>query len=328
LTTDLQPTSHIIDCHNHIGAEIMMYLAGNFPYGQHLTHLTSDARANGVERLIVFPMVSHVALDFEAMQREQVKFPGGLAKVPYEWENRRMMEEIYDLFPEEGKCILPFVMIDPAREPEAQVAALRKLREQYPAYGIKMQTTIIQSPVKSLLEQGRVFLELAEEWDVPMLIHSSVLPSDIWAQASDILDVAEASPNVRFCVAHSLRFDRVQLDRLAQLPNCWYDCSAHRIHCELATKNSPVVAPIERRFDSDYSNPTQVLRDMAEAYPNKLMWGSDSPYYSWVAITGDIRYALISDYAAEADCVKALPRPLLERVGWLNTLDCLKMGDK
>src|SRR5690606_4515208 len=90
-------------------------------------------------------------------------------------------------------------------------------------------------------------------------------------------------PNVRFCVAHSLRYDREQLDRLAQMPNAWFDCSAHRIHCDLAVANSGSIAPLERRFDSDYTRPAQVLRDLAEAYPNKMMWGSDSPFYSYVA---------------------------------------------
>lgn len=316
---------NLIDCHNHIGAEIMMYLAGNFPYGQHLTTLTSDARANGINRCIVFPMVAHLALDLNAMRREEVVFPGGLEDVPYAWENRRMMQEIYDLFPEEGRDIIPFVMIDPARRAEQQAKALRQLRQEYAFYGIKMQTTIIQSPVKSLLAQGHVFLELAEEWDLPMLIHSSVLPADIWAQASDILDVAETAPNVRFCVAHSLRFDKEQLDRLAQMPNCWFDCSAHRIHCQLAAQDSPVVAPTERRFSSDYTDPTRVLRDLAEAYPDKLMWGTDSPYYSWVAITGGVRYSLLSSYAEEVECLKALPGELQQRVGETNTLNCLQM---
>jgi len=318
---------NLIDCHNHIGAEIMMYLAGNFPYGQHLTHLTRDGRASGISRWVVFPMVAHLALELNAMRREEVVFPGGLEQVPYAWENRRMMQEIFDLFPDEGRDIIPFVMVDPARATAQQAEELRRLRQQYPFYGIKMQTTIIQSPVKSLLDQGRVFLELAEEWDIPMLIHSSVLPADIWAQASDILDVAEVNPNVRFCVAHSLRFDGEQLDRLAQMPNCWFDCSAHRIHCQLAVQDSPVVAPKARRFDSDYSNPSGVLRDLAEAYPEKLMWGTDSPYYSWVAITGGVRYSLLSDYAAEVECLNAVPEELRRRIGETNTLNCLQMKE-
>jgi len=157
------------------------------------------------------------------------------------------------------------------------------------------------------------------------LIHSSVLPADIWAQAKDILDIVEVTPGVRFCVAHSLRFDREQLDRLATLPNAWFDCSAHRIHCQLAVDNGPSVAPPERRFPSDYTRPDQVLRDLAEAYPQKLMWGSDSPYYSFVASIGDVNFSLLSTYAEEVACFKALPDELQRLTGETNTLEFLQL---
>jgi predicted TIM-barrel fold metal-dependent hydrolase len=236
-----------------------------------------------------------------------------------------MLQEIYELFPEEGKSVIPFPMFDPMREPQAQVEELRKLREEYSFHGLKTQSTILQAPIKNLLGVGRVILEFAEECDLPLLIHSSVLPADIWAQASDILDIAEATPNVRFCVAHSLRFDKEQLDRLAAIPNAWFDCSAHRIHCQLAVENSPSVAPPERRFPSDYNRPQQVLRDLAEAYPHKLMWGSDSPYYSWVAPIEDVPYSLLSTYTEEVACVKALPPELQRHVAEFNTLKFLQL---
>jgi predicted TIM-barrel fold metal-dependent hydrolase len=312
-----------IDCHNHVGVELLHYLHGDFPYAQHLEVLVREGRELGVRRWIVFPMVSHIALNIGAMRDGKV-VSGGLEDVPYAFENRRLMQEIYDLFPDEGKDAIPFAMFDAVRNVKGQIAALRALKTEYSFAGLKTQTTITQAPITNLKSEGKAFLELAEEWDIPMLIHSSVVESDTWAQARDILDIAESTPNVRFCVAHSLRFDCEQLERLNALPNCWFDCSAHRIHCDLAVQNSPIVAPLSRRFDSDYSRPAQVLRDMAEAYPNKLMWGSDSPYYSFVAVIEGQRISLRSDYASEVAALRALPLQLQQQISETNTLNLLK----
>lgn len=315
----------IIDCHNHTGVELLLYLRNEFPYAQQLVDLVSHGRECGVTHFIVFPMVTNLSLGIPAMRRGEITTEGALEKVPYIYENHRHLQEIYDFFPKEGKATLPFVMFDPYREQQSQAEALRKLRGQYKFYGLKTQTTILKSPIKSLLDKGKIFLELAEEWDIPMLIHSSVIADDTWAQASDILDVVEQFPQVRFCVAHSLRFDRVQLDRLSQIPNAWFDCSAHRIHCQLAAEDSPVVAPGERRFESDYTRPEQVLADLAEAYPKKLMWGSDSPYQSFVSQLGGFMLSLISTYKEEVECLDAVPGDLRHAVAAGNTLDFLKL---
>ncbi|MEO6906561.1 MAG: amidohydrolase family protein, partial [Abditibacteriaceae bacterium] len=253
---------------------------------------------------------------------------GAIATVPYEFENRRMMMEIYDLFQEEGEKVWPFAMFDPNRNVAGQVIALRQLKERYPFYGLKVQATIIQSPITGLNSEGGAFLDLCAEWDIPMLIHSSVLPSDVWSQASDIVDIAKSRPDVRFNIAHSCRFDRTQLDRIAELPNTWFDCSAHRIHCQLAVWETAVVAPPERRFQSDYNSPSIVLSDLAAAYPNKMLWGSDSPYYSWVAMDGDVPYSLRSTYDLEVATLLALPTGVQHEVSETNTLAWLKITNK
>lgn len=315
-----------IDCHNHVGVELLHYFGGDFPYCQQLISMVEEGRALGVNRWIVFPFVTHRGLDVKALSEGRLG-DAGPDIVPYEFENRRLMEEIYRLFPKEGKDAISFAMFDPARNVEAQVKALRKLRDEYVFHGLKTQTTILQSPIVTLKRGARAILELAREWDIPVLIHSSVLESDVWAQARDILDIAEANPQVRFCLAHSLRYDREQLDRLSQMPNAWFDCSAHRIHCQLAAENSPVVAPPSRRFKTDYSRPSQVLRDLGEAYPNKLMWGSDSPFYSFVAIVAGSLLSLVSTYALEVATLRALPLEMQQRIAETNTLDFLQLKE-
>jgi predicted TIM-barrel fold metal-dependent hydrolase len=310
----------MIDCHNHIGVELSLYLRDEFPYAQHLVTMVETGRELGLERFVVFPSPTPIAFSLEQAREGKVTLEGGLERVPYIWDNRRMMREIYEMFPDAGAATTPFAMVDPMRETQAQAAELRSLRRDYRFHGLKMQTTIIQSRVTSLMEQGRVFLEMAEEFDIPLLLHSSVHPDDPWAQAKDIIDIAEATPNVRFCAAHSCRFDREQLDRIAALPNTWFDCSAHGIHCELAVQNHPTVAPVQRRFASNYSDAAQVLCDLAAAYPDKLLWGSDSPFYSFVAQVGEERIALISSHKAEVDYLMAVPQELRNKISLQNTL--------
>lgn len=305
----------------------MFYMRGDFPYAQHLTVMTSEGRALGVDRWIVFPFVVNLSFDIPSLRRGEMVY-GGLERVPYAFENRRLMKEIYELFPEEGKRCLPFAMLDPMREQEAQIAELRHLRGEYKFYGLKLQTTIIQSDIKTLAKEGRGFVELAEEWDIPFIIHSSIAADDTWAQAGDILDVAEQFPNVRFCLAHSCRFDKESLDRVNALPNTWFDNSAHCIHCDGVVREMGYIAPKSRRFDSDYTNPARVIGDLAAAYPTKFMWGSDSPFYSYVAMLGGERVALISSYAREVEALKANGNGIVERIASKNTRDFLKLKDE
>lgn len=319
----------LIDCHNHVGADLLFYLHGDFPYAQHLVAMMDEGGALGVDRWVVFPFVSHAALDMRGFLENEIREGGmQLTQVPYALENLRLLREIYELFPERAPKLLPFVMADPMRNTAAQAAELRKLRTHYRFHGIKMQTTILQADIKHLRDKGKVFVELAAEWDIPFLIHSSVAESDLWAQASDILDIAEENPGVRFCLAHSCRFDKECLDRVNELPNTWFDNSAHCIHCEGVVKEMPFVAPKHRRFDSDYTDPARVIGDLAAAYPRKFMWGSDSPFYSYAAgINGQV-VRLISTYARELEALKSNPSDVVHRITGTNTRAWLKLDDE
>ncbi|MEI9893173.1 MAG: amidohydrolase family protein [Chthoniobacter sp.] len=318
----------IIDCHNHVGADLLFYLHGDFPYAQQLVDMTHEGGQLGVTHWIVFPFVSYAAMDVTKFRAGSIGFGNGLESVPYAFENRRLLGECYHLFPDEGRKTLPFVMVDPMRNTDAQAAELVKLRAGHRFHGIKIQSTIIQADIKRLAQEGRVFLDLARQWDVPFLIHSSVLESDLWAQAHDILDLAEANPDIRFCAAHSCRYDKECLDRVNELPNAWFDNSAHCIHCVCATEDMPNIAPRSRRFDSDYSDPARVIADLAAAYPAKFLWGSDSPFYSYAAeIDGEI-VRLISTYEREVAALKASPTHVVERIAFTNTRAFLKLANE
>lgn len=321
------PTAVLIDCHNHLGTDLFFYLNGFYPYAQDLNALVTEGRRHGIDRWVVFPMVSNAWFDPAAMRAGKLA-AGGPEKIPYAFENERMLREVYEQFPDLGRLTLPFAILDPEREPRAQAERLRALHREFPFYGLKIQATMIQADAGALLTTGRVFLELAEELDLPFLIHSSVVASDPWSEAGMLLRIVESSPCNRFCLAHSCRFDRVYLDRIAELPNAWFDCSAHVIHCQGAARELGFVAEPARRFVADYREPKQVLRALAEAYPTKLIWGSDTPFESFVGKGETGLISLRCTYEEEVACLQALPAAIRQAVAHDNLLALLKLKDE
>lgn len=316
----------IIDNHNHIGTDLTAYSGSSLPYAQSAEDLAAKALGTPVDRWIVFPFVAYWTGDSLPGFVPPIK--GLQADAPYALSNAKLFEEVEEWNSRHPKSLVPFAMLDPERDPAGQVASLRALRKRYPFRGMKIQATLIRAHIRTLLGKSAALVELAEEWNLPFVIHSSVHPDDPWSPVQDILEVARAFPRVRFVLAHSCRFDREGLDAVAETPNTWFDCSAHRIHCELACSDSPAVALPADRFPSDYRDPTQVLHDLAEAYPNALIWGSDSPYYSWIARHGDLPERLISSYPLEWECVAALNPERREAITKTNTLNWLGLDEK
>lgn len=308
----------IIDCHNHIGTDSELYRSGALPYAQDLLTMTTMGGAGGITNWIVFPFISYLGQPDSRMPA-----PPDDLQAPYAWENLRLSQELRDQLPDAGRACLQFAMVDPSRKQDLQVAALRKLRETYPIAGLKIQATLIRSPISALRENGSVFVDLASEWDIPFIIHTSVAENDLWSQASEIADIAASRPDVRFCLAHSCRFDRTVLDRVAELPNAWFDCSAHIIHCLAATRELPIIAPPPRRFQTDFQDPVRVLADLAAAYPGKLIWGSDSPAYLWIEPAGSGLLSLRASYHEETSCLRALPDATVHEIAAANTMQML-----
>lgn len=282
----------LIDCHTHVGVDPAFYLRGNFPYAQDYRGLVEQAGRNGVQRLVTFPFVAYFGWEGlgAPVPEDEAKFA-----VPYAFENRRMLEEIFELNVDVAPAALPFVIVDPARKQREQVEVLQELRRRYPIRGIKIQATMIEAPIRSLLGEGSSLVDLAAQWEVPMLIHSSIAPEDVWSQAGDILDVAEARPEVRFCLAHSCRFHRPSLERLGRLSNTWFDCSAHAIHCDAVEAGLGIVAVSGERLETDYSRPEVVMKALFDLLPDRMMWGSDAPFYSYA----DRHLRLFSSYERE-----------------------------
>jgi predicted TIM-barrel fold metal-dependent hydrolase len=286
------------DVHTHIGLDAGFYLRGWWPYGSTAADLLVQMDAHGIDRAVCFPFTLPSAFDpYAFASTGEIKLIQG--RVPFDRENELLRMEIDRL--DKDKRLIQFAMFDPGRRVDEQMRLIERLIGRIS--GLKAQTTVIQSNIRALLDEARPIMELARRHNLPVLIHTSVAPSDKWAQAADCLEIARAFPDVRFNLAHSLRFHEEHLRTAANLSNVWVDCSAHLAHCELAREDSPAVASPEERLEADYTRPARALAAVHEVLGGRCLWGSDNPFMSWCAD----RIRVIYSYEEEAAVLHELP---------------------
>jgi predicted TIM-barrel fold metal-dependent hydrolase len=296
----------IYDVHTHVGLDLGFMLRGWWPYSASAQDLLERMDANGIRFAVCFPFNLPSAFDPYAFADEKrVELLSN--RVPFDRENALLTDEIVRV--DRDRRLIQFGMFDPSRKVPEQIKNLQKLIGKIA--GLKTQSTVLQSPIRSLLGKSKDLMEFAQQYRLPVLFHTAISVNDTWAQVADCLAVAEAFPKVRFNLAHSLRFHADHLKRAAQLPNVWVDCSAHLNHCLLAQQDSPVVPQKPERVDADYSNPTSVLETVYAMLGGKYMWGSDNPYMSWC----DDRLRLMFSYREEAEVFHKLPESIRISVG-------------
>ena len=317
----------IIDGHSHAGVSLKAYALGEYPYAQTIEGLHGQQRASGVDATVVFPFSADLYFDsvgWGSGQLTPAAIP--LSPVPYAAENRLLMREIFDYCPELSARFLPFVSIDPARDIPGQIRELKDLFRAYPAYGIKVNPVGCQSRASDLLGIGAPLLDFAEEHDLPLLFHVTTVPGEEYSQASDVFKIAECRPRLRFCMAHCLLFHRAWLDRAEAAPNVWVDTAALKIQVGSMGGEIGRTLPPGDFLDVDYTDHRAVMRSLCARYPRKIIWGSDSPAYSWICRRkqGEGLYQVFrlkGLYSDEVAALKALSPDLQARVGGANALD-------
>jgi len=296
----------LIDVHTHIGLDLGFMLRGWWPYASTAVDLIGHMNAEGVDRAVCFPFGLPSAFDpYAFADRQAVELLPG--RVPFDRENALLLQEIDRL--QLGDRLSALAMFDPSRQVDEQIENLTPLIGRIS--GLKVQATIIESPIAALLNVGRPLMDFAKAHDLPVLMHTSVIEVDIWSQVSDCLEVAAANPTVRFNLAHSLRFNERHLRDAADTTNVWVDCSAHLAHCDGAAMEQTYVASRNDRVDADYTRPADVLKAIFDILPQRYMWGSDNPFMSWA----DDTIASIHSYAEEVDVLQALPAHIQTAMG-------------
>ena len=278
-------TGKVTDIHAHIGMSVKAYARIEFPYGQTVEGLYYRQVANGVDFTTAFPVGPDLYFDIPTLAREgrAVVPTNPTSNVPYELENRMLFTEVYQYCPEYADRFLPFVSIDPGRAIDGQLEALRALGEEYTIYGVKCSPVACQSKVKELLHCGRPLLAFAAEYDLPLLFHVATDPNEGYSGVADTLDLVERHPELRFCLAHCCGFDQRSLERADALPNAWVDTAALKIQVQMVYEDSPLMPRPVDRFDADYCDHVQVMCGLMDAFPDTIIWGSDSPWYSFIS---------------------------------------------
>ena len=317
----------VTDVHAHIGVSIGAYARHEFPYCQSLEGLYYRHLANRVDCGVVFPFSPDLYFDIPALARAGTMVPAAepLSAVPYESENRLLLTEVYEFCPEYRDRFLPFVCADPERDIPGQIGALRVLDGQFPIYGIKISGVSCQSKLAGLLGSGRPVLEFAAKRDLPLLLHVTVHPQERYSQVSDALAIAERYPGLRFCLAHCLGSHRAYLERAAAMPNVWVDTAALKIQVQLVHENSPITATPDDRFDWPYDDHRKVMRELVERFPDTIVWGSDSPAYSYICrrqqAPGVVtEFRLKANYEDERAALDALPETARWQASSTNTI--------
>ena len=317
----------IIDAHTHVGISTSNYIASaSYPYAMSFEDLVVRMDALGIDNSIIFPFESSYYPLFG--DDEAISSPAR-SSFPYEKENENLLREIFDVFPEYAERAIPFAMFDPSQKTAEQAIALETLYAKYPICGLKTLTTYIKAFVKDFQRPGNELKAFAIKHQLPITFHCSWIKEDVWANVFDILDIAEATPELNFALAHSARFSKIALERAAALPNCFVDISAFKIHCDLAVEQSEIVACGSDAFATDYSNPEGALQQLAEAYPETILWGSDTPYHYFAQKYIDpngkvIDCRLFSRYDREMKILQSLPAELRQKIAYDNIMKFLQ----
>ncbi len=269
----------VIDVHAHIGIDLREAAQINFPYCSSAEDLAYRQKANGVDFTVVFPISPALYYDLQTFVETGELRPAArpISHVPYERENRLLLTDVYRFCLEHSHRFLPFISVDPGRLVAEQIATLEELEEEFPIYGVKIHPLMCRSRALALLDEGAAFLEFFAERNWPVLFHASTDPTDPFSQATDILQIAERHPELRFCLAHCASCHRESLERARALPNVFVDTAALKIQVDLfrAEKSSEML-------DLDYSDHIQVFRELVERYPTTMLWATDAPYHSYI----------------------------------------------
>jgi predicted TIM-barrel fold metal-dependent hydrolase len=284
----------VVDVHAHVGLNIKAYAETGFPYCSSIEDLFYRQSANSVDCSVVFPITPELYFDIPHYAETGELCPAArpLSPGPYVQENRMLLNDVFRFCPERASHFLPFVSVDPGRKIQEQLASLRELEQEFPIYGVKISPVACQSKVTKLLEEGEAFLEFAHQRNWPILFHVTVDPKEEFSGVEDTFKVVERHPELRYCLAHCIGFHRGHLDRARALPNVWVDTSALKIQVDLIFGSGSQFFPEADRLECDSSDHRKVMQALVEKYPRTIVWGSDTPYHSYITrrLQGDGYY--------------------------------------
>lgn len=301
-----------IDIHTHSGFDHMNIVRKRYPTSQSVKDLELKLRIAGIDYAACFPCPSSFYYfdfrDFSIKGKQLTELPA--ESVPYEYANRQLQYEA-SLFGN-GR-ILPFASILPNHDEVGQVESLEQYAKKEQLFGLKLHTLPTRVRPISLIDSP--FMQLADTYSLPVMIHSG---PDEFSRPEDIITLARHHQSVRFCIAHTGRFEKSAYEMLKDTDrNVFFDTSPFLSLCALTPLD------IERgkggeKLKLAYEDSRSALLQLYGIIPDNLMWGTDEP---WTTITDDVQGTILTkfDYFDEAKLLKSLPDEVRIKIANDNT---------
>ncbi len=331
LPSYLRRNIRLLDVHSHAGFEPLSYLTHGFPYCQTLRNSYEENRKIGVSHAVVFPFCTSLYYDLPALQKGRVKLARRIGAAPFHFENEHLLRQLYEIFPDYKRMFIPFMLMDTLREPKRQVRVLESLLERYPFYGLKVHPRTTGAKISTLGKEGRPLLEFAKAHDLPILFHAAYPRSpDRLSQISYILELARAYPTLRFNAAHFCGFHQPIFEEVARYDNVWVDAAAMCIGCDLVLEKSRIYESGKAKIPADYRDPAKVFAEISRRFPDKFMWATDNPGYTFISNAPlkpggkPVRLELRSTMAREKDLLRLMTGKLRRQVAYENALAFLE----
>ena len=268
----------IIDCHTHCGIEWSNFYLGIHPYCQDALSLSNTVDDCAVDFALVFTMPTTIYFDMFRYWREGKYYTTDNCDFPFQLENHVLLQQITTMRLDN---LLPFLSFSLRDSVDRQVDYLRQLVKQYPVYGLKYHTAADQCSAQDIAKLGKSFLEVAEEFNLPITIHCN---DDDLCNPLHILSLAADYSHLRFCVAHYGKFLKSFFNELesGKYPNVFIDSAPTISLCFRYgdTRNNATLS-------LDYSNPINVARFFFDNYSDRMLWGTDMPWVYYFRFMSD-----------------------------------------
>ena len=266
----LTQVTGMVDCHTHsCGIDVNNYINLRYPCTQDANILSELMQTNGIDFSLTFPMPSSLYYDSKKYWTEKIYCPSGLEDIPFCIENNYLLSELefFDL-----NHILPFVSISLQDKVKEQCDFIKSLLLKHNIYGIKHHTKADQKGISDYETSGKPILELAEEYNLPIMVHTE---RNGISSPMAIFDIASKHPKLRFCLAHYAGFSKSFFQELDQ-----YKTSYNNVFFDSAPSlfliNNIVLS--DDVLDISFKHPVDVVGYFLTHYNDCFLWGTDSPW--------------------------------------------------
>lgn len=293
--TSKQKNCKIIDVHTHSGGiDISNFTKCKYPYCQDIIDLYEKGNNAGVSHQIVFSMPTTNYFDIPKYWKTGNFEASGYSQFPFEHENKHLVRSISSIF-KTDKYFIPFLSFSLQDKIDEQQKNIVDLIGKYPfVSGIKYHTSSDQNQAMQLKSKSEI-IDIAKEFNLSFMIHTG------FSNCSDpmsVIEIAYKNPEVNFCAAHLGAFSKDFSNALDFYPydNLFFDTSGLVPLCEFLQFNAN-----QDVLELNYAQPVSVFKYYQERFPERILWGTDSPWYNAFPITDTSEYKIIRKYRDEVE---------------------------